>query len=279
MNVPTNILRISCPDDMGLVYKITGVLYHHSYNVLSNQEFVDEDRKYFFMRTEFVGNPYPTLVEDIQAVLPPDATVELTASTKRSLVVMATKEAHCLGDLLIRAAYNELNAHILAVIANHDTLRSLVEKFDIPFHYISHEGLSREAHEQAIIETLNLYNPEYIVLAKYMRVLLPSFIEQYKHRIINIHHSLLPAFIGAAPYKQAFDRGVKIIGATSHIVTEELDKGPIIAQSVIPVSHANSASDMAQAGRDIEKIVLAGALKLVLEGRVFLSGNKTIVFE
>jgi formyltetrahydrofolate deformylase len=279
MNVPTHILLIDCPDDKGLVHKVTGVLYRHEYNVLSNHEFVDEDRKHFFMRTEFVGVPHETLMNDVQAVLPAGATVRLTDSAKRNIVVMATKEHHCLADLIIRSTYNELNARIVAVVANHEVLRPLAEKFDIPFHCISHEGLSREDHEQAVMRVLEDYTFEYIVLAKYMRVLLPPFIERYHNRIINIHHSLLPAFIGAAPYKQAFERGVKIIGATSHFVTEELDKGPIIEQSVVQVSHANSANDMAQAGRDVEKIVLASALKLVLGERVFLSGNKTIVFE
>jgi formyltetrahydrofolate deformylase len=279
MNVPTNILLIDCPDDKGLVHKVTGVLYSREYNVLSNHEFVDEDRKLFFMRTEFVGTPHETLIADVRAVLPKGATVRLTNSQKRNIVVMATKEHHCLADLIIRSTYNELNARIVAIVANHEVLRPLVEKFEIPFHCISHEHLSREDHEQAVMGILGNYVFDYIVLAKYMRVLLPPFIERYRSRVINIHHSLLPAFVGAAPYKQAFERGVKIIGATSHFVTEELDKGPIIAQSVVQVSHANSASDMAQAGRDVEKIVLASALKLVLEDRVFLSGNKTIVFE
>jgi formyltetrahydrofolate deformylase len=279
MNVPTHILLIECPDETGLVHKITGVLYRNSYNVLSNQEFVDEDRKHFFMRTEFVGEPHPHLVAELQAVLPASASVRLTHTGKRTLVVMVTKEHHCLAELLIRSAYNELPAKIAAVVANHEVLRPLVEKFDLPFHYISHESISREEHEAAVMQVINRYTFDYIVLAKYMRVLLPPFVAAYRHRIINIHHSLLPAFIGASPYKQAFERGVKIIGATSHFVTEELDKGPIIAQSVVPTTHASSPAEMAQAGRDVEKLVLATALKLVLEERVFLSGNKTIVFE
>jgi formyltetrahydrofolate deformylase len=279
MTSPTTILLINCPDEKGLVYKVTGVLYRNEYNVLSNHEFVDEAAGRFFMRTEFVGEPHRYLLDEVRSMLPKGAEIRLTTAARRDIVLLATKEHHCLADLLTRSHFGELNARIVAVVANHEILGDFVRRFDIPFHVVSHENCSREEHEQAVMRVLDDYTFDYIVLAKYMRVLLPPFIERYRNRIINIHHSLLPAFIGAAPYRQAFERGVKIIGATSHFVTEELDKGPIIAQSVIPVSHANSASEMAQAGRDIEKIVLAGALKLVLDDRVFLSGNRTIVFE
>jgi formyltetrahydrofolate deformylase len=144
---------------------------------------------------------------------------------------------------------------------------------------VSHEGRDRAEHETAIREVLAGYDPEFLVLAKYMRVLSPSFVSAYPARIVNIHHSFLPAFVGARPYQQAFDRGVKIIGATAHIVTDDLDTGPIIAQDVRPVTHAHTASDMARAGRDVEKIVLAHALTLLLEERVFLSGDRAVVFE
>jgi len=149
----------------------------------------------------------------------------------------------------------------------------------VPFHHVSHEGRDRAQHEAAIREVLAGYDPEFLVLAKYMRVLSPSFVAAYPARIVNIHHSFLPAFVGARPYQQAFDRGVKIIGATAHIVTDDLDTGPIIAQDVRPVTHAHTAADMARAGRDVEKIVLAHALTLLLEERVFLSGDRAVVFE
>jgi formyltetrahydrofolate deformylase len=192
---------------------------------------------------------------------------------------MATTEAHCLGDLLIRHYSGELPAQIKAVIANHETLGSLVKPFGIPFHCISHKDLERAEHEKRVAEIVDSYGPEYIVLAKYMRILTPAFVARYRDRVINIHHSFLPAFVGAKPYHQAYTRGVKIIGATAHIVTDDLDTGPIIAQSVISVNHTYTAAAMAQAGRDVEKIVLARAVKLVLEERVFLHGNRTIVFE
>jgi formyltetrahydrofolate deformylase len=165
------------------------------------------------------------------------------------------------------------------VIANHDTLGSLVKPFGIPFHCVSHKDLKRDEHENRVMELVETYAPEYLVLAKYMRILTPRFVAKYKNRVINIHHSFLPAFIGAKPYHQAYERGVKIIGATAHIVTDDLDTGPIIAQGTIPVNHTYTAAAMVQAGRDVEKIVLARAVKLVLEERVFLHGNRSVVFE
>jgi formyltetrahydrofolate deformylase len=211
--------------------------------------------------------------------LPVSTTFRLADDVPRRVVILATKEPHCLGDLLIRHEYGDLNCRILAVVANHEMLRPLVEKFGIPFHHVSHEGLERSAHEAAVLSAIAKYSPEYIVLAKYMRILTPAFVAQYSRRILNIHHSFLPAFTGAGPYRQAFERGVKIIGATAHFVNAGLDTGPIIAQDVIPVDHGHTAADMARAGRDVEQIVLARALRLVFEERVFLSGNRTIIFE
>jgi formyltetrahydrofolate deformylase len=193
-------------------------------------------------------------------------------------VVLATKEHHALGDLLIRNFYQELKAEIVAVVSNHEYLRDLVAKFGIPYHYVAHQGLEREEHEGRVLEIIDGYQPEYLVLAKYMRVLSPNFVDCYRGRIINIHHSFLPAFVGAKPYHQAYERGVKIIGATAHFVSDDLDEGPIIAQDVIPVDHTFSAEEMIGAGRDVEKTVLAKALKLVFEDRVFINGNKTVVF-
>jgi formyltetrahydrofolate deformylase len=190
-----------------------------------------------------------------------------------------TTEHHCLAELLIRHAHGELGASIDVVVGNHNTLAPLTEKFGIPFHHVPHQGRTRAAHEQALVEALSRYKVDYLVLAKYMRVLSRAFLDGYPLGIINIHHSFLPAFAGANPYRQAFERGVKIIGATAHFVTEALDEGPIIAQSVVPVDHSWRPDEMAQAGRDVEKIVLAKALSLVFDERVFLSGNRTIVFD
>jgi formyltetrahydrofolate deformylase len=278
--VPPHILRIDCPDEPGLVHKITGVLFNAGYNVLSNQEFVDLDAKHFFMRTAFEGPAAPDrVVSYLEQILPSDSIVKLVAAERQPIVILATTEAHCLGDLLIRHYSGELPAQIKAVIANHDTLGSLVKPFGIPFHCVSHKDLERDEHENRVMELVETYAPEFLVLAKYMRILTPRFVAKYKDRTINIHHSFLPAFIGAKPYHQAYERGVKIIGATAHIVTDDLDTGPIIAQGTIPVNHTYTAAAMVQAGRDVEKIVLARAVKLVLEERVFLHGNRSVVFE
>jgi formyltetrahydrofolate deformylase len=276
----THILLIDCPDETGLVFRITGALYRHGYNIVSNSEFVDRGSRHFFMRTEFAGEGDPhVLLGELRAALPASANIRLARPGLKRIVVLATREHHCLGDLLVRHAYGELHAQIAAVVANHATLGPLVERFGLPFHHLPHEGLSREQHEVQVLERVAAYEPEYLVLAKYMRVLSPPFVARYPGRIINIHHSFLPAFVGASPYRQAFERGVKIIGATAHIVSDSLDEGPIIAQGVIPVDHTHSAADMAQAGRDVEKSVLARALRLVFEEHVFVSGNKTIILD
>ncbi len=166
--------------------------------------------------------------------------------------------------------YGGLDVEIAAVIGNHDTLRTLVERFDIPFHYISHHDLTRVEHDKLLADKIDEYTPDYIVLAKYMRVLNPQFVEKYPNRVINIHHSFLPAFIGAKPYHQAYERGVKIIGATAHFINNELDQGPIIMQNVINVDHTYNAEAMMRAGRDVEKTVLSRALDLWLCTIVFL---------
>jgi formyltetrahydrofolate deformylase len=184
---------------------------------------------------------------------------------------------HCLGDLLIKHTAGELDANITAVISNHNSLRELVEKFNIPFEYISHENLTRESHEDLMIKAINKYNYKLIVMAKYMRILTSNFVKTFSKQILNIHHSFLPAFIGANPYKQAHKRGVKIIGATSHWVTDDLDEGPIIAQDITIIDHTYSWEDMRDAGRNVEKVVLSNALDLVLKDKVFVYGNKTVI--
>ena len=276
----THLLLIDCPDEKGLVYRITGELSRRDFNIISNQEFVDPATNHFFMRTAFAGSESAVkILEELRKTLPASANIRLAPTAKRPIVVMVTKEPHCLGDLLLRHVYDELPARICAVVSNYDSLAPLVQKFDIPFHYISHLGRERDQHEQEILNILEQYAPDYLVLAKYMRVLTPQFVARYPRRIINIHHSFLPAFMGASPYRQAFERGVKIIGATAHIVTDDLDTGPILVQDVLHIDHSYSAADMAQAGHDVEKIVLSKALKLVLEERVFLHNNRTIIFE
>jgi formyltetrahydrofolate deformylase len=275
-----HLLLIQCPDERGLIYKITGVLYTHGLNILRNSEFVERDGNVFFMRTELAGEVVPeVLLAELRAALPAAADIRLTDNRKKNIVLLVTKEHHCLSELLVRHAFGELNANILGVISNHEVLGELTRKFDLPFHYLPHEGRSRETHEAEVLALLANYAPDYVVLAKYMRILSPEFVAPYANRLINIHHSFLPAFVGASPYAQAYARGVKIIGATAHFVNEQLDQGPIIAQSVIPIDHTQSARELTQAGRDVEKIVLARALKLVLEEQVFVHRNKTVIFD
>jgi formyltetrahydrofolate deformylase len=278
--VKKHVLLISCPDAKGLVHRITGVLFHNGLNILSNGEYVDHQSNHFFMRTEFEGEIDGNRILNVmQDFLPAGNSVRLTEARKKNIVVLATREHHCLGDLLIRNEFNELNARILGVISNHAALGVFVARFKVPFVHVPHEGLGREDHELRIREAIDGFAPEYIVLAKYMRVLTSQFVEAYPQRIINIHHSFLPAFVGSKPYQQAYERGVKIIGATAHYVNDQLDEGPIITQSILPVNHTYSAADMAQAGRDVEKVALANALRLVLDERVMIHGNKTIIFE
>jgi formyltetrahydrofolate deformylase len=276
----TQVLLVECEDRRGLVHAITGVLLQHGVNVVGNQEFVERATARFFMRTEFEGALQAGQIEtEVRKVLPPGAKVRLSALKPKRVVVLASKEHHCLGDILIRHAFGELNAQVLGVFSNHAVLEDLVKRFGLPFHFLSHESLTREAHEQQLLERIERLQPDYLVLAKYMRVLTPEFVHRFPARIVNIHHSFLPAFTGARPYQQAFDRGVKVIGATAHFVTEKLDEGPIIVQRVIPVDHSHTAQDLSHAGRDVEQMVLARALRLVFEDRVFLSGVRTVIFD
>lgn len=271
---------IDCPDEKGLVYKISSIFFKYDLNILSNSEFVDADKNLFFMRSVVSGLiDGNDLEKELRDVLPASVNLRIIAPQKKKIVLMATKESHALGDLLIRYEAGELDAEIPGVVSNYDLLGGLVEKFDIPFYAVSHEGLSREAHETKVLECLAAFGEiDYIVLAKYMRILTPTFVEAYANKIINIHHSFLPAFIGANPYKQAYARGVKIIGATAHFVNNDLDEGPIIAQDVKHVDHAYNWQEMQRLGRDIEKIVLARAVKLALDDSIFVYGNKTVIF-
>ncbi|MCF6200601.1 MAG: formyltetrahydrofolate deformylase [Hydrogenimonas sp.] len=272
---------IDCRDEKGLVYKISKAFFDFGLNVEKNREFVDAQNGKFFMRSEVSGKFDPEALEaELRLVLPENAAIRLVEPRPKRIVIMATKESHCLGDILIRHEAGELEAKIVGVISNYETLKSLVERFDIPYICISHDGLTRSEHERRILEEIERFEEvDYIVLAKYMRILTPEFVERFEERIINIHHSFLPAFIGANPYKQAYDRGVKIIGATAHFVNNNLDEGPIIAQGTIPVDHAMDWRQMQRSGRDVEKIVLAKALKLALEDKVFVYANKTVIFD
>ena len=273
------IIKISCSDKKGLVYHISDILYKSELNIEKNSEFVDEENGKFFFRARVFGEfKTDELKQKLQTKLPDDAIVDIQKRRKKDIVIMATKESHSLGDILIKHYSGELNANILAVIANHDTLKELTQKFDIPFHFITAQEKSRSEHEKEVLKVLKSYKLDFIVLAKYMRILSSDFVKEYEGQIINIHHSFLPAFIGANPYKQAYNRGVKIIGATAHFVNDNLDEGPIIHQDVIRVNHEYSWKDMQKAGREVEKSVLNHAIDLVFDDRVFVYNNKTVIF-
>jgi formyltetrahydrofolate deformylase len=274
-----NVIRIKCADRKGLIAVIAGVMFSNGHNIVAMKEFVESQSATFFMRLEISGEPDELKIkDDLEKVLPEAAEINIIARRRKSIVILVTKEHHCLSDLLVRHYFNELHADVRAVIGNHDTLRPFAEKFDIPFQYISHEGVEKDEYERKLMAAIVAEKPDYIILAKFMRILSPQFVAAFRDRIINIHHSFLPAFKGANPYKKAFERGVKLIGATAHIVNDDLDEGPIITQKIIPVQHDDDLNDMVEAGHEIEKSVLADALKMVLEDRVFVSGNKTIIF-
>ena len=273
------ILKIDCNDEKGLILRVSEIVFKHGLNYVSTSEFVDHENSRFYMRAVVVGQVNTIEFQNtLSAYLPSDSVIFFEAIKKKDIVILATKENHCLGDLLIKHSSKDLNANILAIIANHDTLRPLSDKFDIPFTCISTDGLDRVEHEKMVLKELEKYKFDYMVLAKYMRILSPDFVKRYPKKIINIHHSFLPAFIGANPYKQAYERGVKIIGATAHFVTDDLDEGPIITQDVIRVNHEMNWKDMQKAGRDVEKVVLSNALELVFDERVFVYDNKTVIF-
>lgn len=273
------ILVTECPDSKGLIATITGICSQHQLNIIRNTEYVDPVSGQFYMRTELEGEfEDERLVADLDAVLPAGSQRQLHPKTRQKrIVILVTKEAHCLGDILMKVFDGSLALDVAAVIGNYAELACLTERFGIPFIHVCHQNKERTFHEQELMAQIDQFTPDYVVLAKFMRILTPEFVAHYPQRIINIHHSFLPAFIGANPYQRAFERGVKIIGATAHFVNNELDEGPIIEQMVTRVDHNYSAKDMAKAGRDVEKAALSKALLLIQEDRVFVHGNKTVL--
>ncbi len=274
------IIVIQCKDQVGLVAGITNVLAKEQLNIISLREYVDTAESLFFMRLEIEEAADANMLENkLKGVLPADVILHINPLPLKKVVVMVTKEYHCLTDILTRNFFNTLGASVQCVIGNHPDLKNICERFGMPFSLVSHEQKSKDEFEQQIADIIQPYEPDYIVLAKFMRILSPQFVAQYPMRVINIHHSFLPAFVGANPYRQAYERGVKLIGATAHFVSNELDEGPIIAQQINPVNHSFTVADMVKAGKEIETAVLAKALKLVFEDRVFVYNNKTVVFE
>lgn len=274
-----HVIRIKCPDQKGLIAGISGLLFRHNHNIVVMKEFVEAETETFFARLELSGElDRNGLQAALTEILPQPAMIDIIPRKKKDIVILVTREHHCLSDLLVRNYFNELHANIKAVIGNYNSLQPFTDKFGIPYLHVSHENKSHESFEAEILGHLANYQPDYLILAKFMRILSPEFVSAYPERIINIHHSFLPAFKGANPYKKAFDRGVKLIGATAHIVNNDLDEGPIITQKIIPVQHDDELREMVEAGHEVEKAVLADALKMVLEDRVFVSRNKTIIF-
>jgi len=273
------IITIQCSDQIGLVADISRILSEQGLNIVSMREHVDKVERMFFMRLDVDGSATEAaLATKLSGVLPSDAIVHVNPSPDKRIVVMVTKEYHCLADILIRNNFGTLGASVVAVIGNHDILEKICNKFDIPFYLITYDE-NKEDSEDKIIELIKSYEPDFVILAKFMRILSSAFVSNFRNRIINIHHSFLPAFAGASPYRQAFERGVKLIGATAHFVTDDLDEGPIIAQQIIPVNHSFTAQSMVKSGKEIETAVLAKAINLVLTDRVFVYKNKTVVFE
>lgn len=274
------VILIQCKDSIGLVAAIAQVIYESNSNIIAMREHVDVEASRFFARIEIQeATDTEALKTKLKNVLPADAEIQINPLPDKKVVVFVTKEYHCLSDILIRNYFKTLGASVECVVGNHSVLEDICKRFDVPFHLVSHEGKTKADFENALHDIVNHYQPDYLVLAKFMRILSADFVEKYPFKIINIHHSFLPAFIGANPYKKAFDRGVKLIGATAHFVTNDLDEGPIITQQTIPVDHSFTASDMVRSGKEIEKAVLAKALQYVFEDRVFTYENKTVVFE
>jgi formyltetrahydrofolate deformylase len=274
------VIVIQCNDSVGLVAAISGVLAKAGYNIVSMREHVDKEENKFFARivVDTIADQ-KDIENSLLQVLPQFAIVKVNPLPEKKIIVLVTKDYHCLSDILTRHHFKTLGAAVQCVIGNHPDLRNITDRFDVPFHLVEHENKSRDAFEMELKDVIMPYNPDYLILAKFMRILSPEFITAFMLKIINIHHSFLPAFVGANPYRQAFTRGVKIIGATAHFVTNDLDEGPIITQKIIPVNHSFTLRDLVRAGRENETAALAKAMQLVFEDRVFVYNNKTVVFE
>jgi formyltetrahydrofolate deformylase len=281
----TGILLISCPDQKGLVATIADFIFQHKGNILHADEHADEGSNLFLMRVEFDPSDFDFSLDDFSRHFSPIADRfqmrwRLAQSGHRQkMAVLVSKYDHCLVDLLYRHKSGELACDIPVIISNHSDNRPVADFFQIPYETVSVLKDDKREGEQKILGLLRQHGPDFVVLARYMQILSHEFVNTYPHRIINIHHSFLPAFIGAKPYHQAFQRGVKLIGATSHYVTEVLDDGPIIEQDVVRISHRDSVEDLLQKGRDLEKVVLSRAVRWHIENRVLLYGNKTVVFD
>ncbi|KAJ2900241.1 hypothetical protein MKZ38_002523 [Zalerion maritima] len=279
-----HILTLSCPDKPGIVHAVTAIFAAHSINILELQQFSDTMTSKFFMRVHFgpanegnmsaISSPF----SDLAAEYKMNYSIRPYASKMRVLI-MVSKIGHCLNDLLFRALRTgELRIEVPAIVSNHPDYAPLAESYGVKFHHLPVTRETKADQESRVLELVKEHDIELVVLARYMQVLSPKLCEAMSGRIINIHHSFLPSFKGAKPYHQAFERGVKIIGATAHYVTADLDEGPIIEQGVSSVNHAMSPKDLTEAGSKVETQVLADAVKWHADGRVFLDGAKSVVF-
>jgi formyltetrahydrofolate deformylase len=279
------VLLISCPDRKGLVATVSDFIYRHGGNILHTDEHTDAESAWFLMRVEFdpadFDIPIFLLPQQFEAIGKKfDMEWRLAPPGERKrMAIMVSRYDHCLVDLLYRHKVGELNCDIPLIISNHADNKSIADFYQIPFFVIPVSKENKHEAEQEQIALLRKHNIDFTVLARYMQVLSNEFVATFPHRIINIHHSFLPAFVGARPYHQAFQRGVKLIGATSHYVTEVLDDGPIIEQDVVRISHRDSVEDLIQKGRDLEKVVLSRGVRWHLDNRVLLYGKKTVVFD
>jgi len=275
------IATLQCADQPGIVHAMTSSVLAASGNIIENQQFTDPVTNSFVMRTRFetsssIDHAREVLTSGL-AKFSPALNIRDNATPKRALV-MVTKESHCLRDLLYLLELGELPIEIPLVVGNHDDLKSLVESHGIKFKHLPVGSDSKAAAEKELLSIIKSEKIDFVVLARYMQILSSDFCSQLSNRIINIHHSFLPGFKGAKPYHQAHAKGVKIIGATAHFVTEDLDEGPIIEQDVAHVTHASSPEQLIAIGRDIERRVLAKAVRLFAEDRIFIVGNRTVVF-
>lgn len=282
----TAILLVSCPDQKGLVATVSDFIFRHGGNILHTDEHTDAESAWFLMRVEFDPDGFDLPLGEVARHFDPIADRfgmewRLTQPGQRKrMVIMVSKYDHCLVDLLYRHKIGELNCDIPLIISNHEDNRPVADFYQIPFTVVGVTKDNKHEAEQKQIALIHEKKANFVVLARYMQVLSPEFVATFPSGIINIHHSFLPAFVGAKPYHQAFQRGVKLIGATSHYVTEVLDDGPIIEQDVVRISHRDSVDDLIQKGRDLEKVVLSRAVRWHIDDRVLLYGNrKTVVFD
>jgi formyltetrahydrofolate deformylase len=285
----SSILLVSCPDAKGEVATIADFVYRHGGNILHADEHADEESGLFLMRVEFDPKDFDIDLEDRNLAtfakhFSPIArrfqmTWRLAQSSHRPrMIVLVSKYDHCLVDLLYRQQSGELACEVPLIISNHPDNQPIADFYNIPYTVVSITQDKKRQAEEQIGSLVEEHKADFIVLARYMQILSNDFVSRYPQRIINIHHSFLPAFLGARPYHQAFARGVKLIGATAHYVTEVLDDGPIIEQDVVRVSHRDTVEDLVRKGRDLEKVVLSRAVRWHIENRVLLYGNKTVVF-